>query len=112
MVFNTLPPNTVKAGGVAEARTIDNFRLKLTGSGTFVSPAGRNGTSGAATGGGTWRLYSPNDVPVANGTYEVTDVLSWQFAGSFTPGVLDDNIGPGGAERKRVSRKRKSEGSG
>jgi len=111
MVFNTLPPNTVKAGGVAEARTIDNFRLKLTGSGTFVSPAGRNGTSGAATGGGTWRLYSPNDVPVANGTYEVTDVLSWQFAGFFTPGVLDDNIGPGGASGNAVLRIEYSDGT-
>src|SRR5262245_20814431 len=54
----TTPP-TVSAGGfaIASARNPSTLSIKLTGSGTFVGPSS-GGTSGAATGGGTWETFT------------------------------------------------------
>ena len=82
------PPGPVTAGGVASASAPDGDTITLTGSGTFVAPAGSNGGSGAVTGGGTWQTSS------GSGTYRVTELVSFVFANfqSATP-VLDDMIG-------------------
>jgi len=82
------PPGPVTAGGMASASAPDGDTITLTGSGTFVAPAGSNGGSGAVTGGGTWQTSS------ASGTYRVTELVSFVFANfqSATP-VLNDMIG-------------------
>ena len=82
------PPGPVTAGGMASASAPDGDTITLTGSGTFVAPAGSNGGSGAVTGGGTWQTSS------GSGTYRVTELVSFVFANfqSATP-VLNDMIG-------------------
>jgi hypothetical protein len=82
------PPGPVTAGGIASASAPDGDTITLTGSGTFVAPAGSNGGSGAVTGGGTWQTSS------GSGTYRVTELVSFVFANfqSATP-VLNDLIG-------------------
>jgi hypothetical protein len=77
------PPITFNAGGVASAQAPDGEWITLTGAGTFVAPSGSNGGSGAATGGGTWETSLGG-----SGTYEVTELVTWQFA---SPQIL--NIG-------------------
>ena len=69
------PAVTFTAGGVASAQAPDGETITLTGSGTFVAPAGNNGGSNAVTGGGTWATSSGG-----SGTYEVTGLVSWEFA--------------------------------
>src|SRR2546425_3970708 len=69
---NSLP------GGVAAALAEDGSKIVLTGSGTFVAPAGGDGTSSAATGGGTWQTFSSSNVPTGSGTYEVTGLVRWE----------------------------------
>jgi hypothetical protein len=103
-------PPIINPGGVADAKTVDNFRLRFTGSGTFVSGAGRSGGSGAATGGGEWQLYDPTNALIGSGAYVVTDVLSWEFANLFAPGPIN-NIGPNGANGNAVLRIEYSDGS-
>jgi hypothetical protein len=80
-------PGPINAGGTASAKAPDGDTITLTGSGTFVSPAGRRG-SGSATGGGTWQTST------ASGTYSVRKLVSFVFANlqSATPTVID-NIG-------------------
>jgi len=69
------PPNvTFNPGGVASASTPEGATITLTGSGTFVAPAGKNGGSNAVTGGGTWTV---DGGPVR--TYVVKELVSWQF---------------------------------
>jgi hypothetical protein len=82
------PPGPVTAGGIASASAPDGDTITLTGSGTFVAPAGSNGGSGAVTGGGTWQTSS------GSGTYRVVELVSFIFANfqSATP-VLNDQIG-------------------
>ena len=82
------PPGPVTAGDMASASAPDGDTITLTGSGTFVAPAGSNGGSGAVTGGGTWQTSS------GSGTYRVTELVSFVFANfqSATP-VLNDMIG-------------------
>ena len=65
-------------GGVAAALAEDGSKIVLTGSGTFVAPAGGDGTSSAATGGGTWQTFSSSNVPTGNGTYDVTGLVRWE----------------------------------
>jgi hypothetical protein len=84
---STTPP-TVNPGGTASASAPDGDTITLTGSGTFVAPAGQNGSSSAATGGGTWQTSS------GSGTYTVTGLVSWEFA-NFQTGTLNDNIDDG-----------------
>jgi hypothetical protein len=69
------PPVTFDPGGVASAQTPDGETITLTGSGTFVAPAGSNGGSSAVTGGGTWTTSTGG-----SGTYEVKELVSWEFA--------------------------------
>jgi len=68
------PPVTFNPGGVATAQTPEGATITLTGSGTFVAPAGQNGGSNAVTGGGTWTV---DGGPVR--TYVVKELVSWQF---------------------------------
>jgi hypothetical protein len=87
----TTTPLTVTAGGIAFASADASLTIKLTGTGTFVSPAS-GGTSSAITGGGTWETFT-SGVSTGSGTYVVTSLASWQFANFFPPGVNTDLIG-------------------
>jgi len=82
------PPGPLNPGGHASAMAPDGDMITLTGSGTFVAPAGSNGGSGAVTGGGTWETNT------ASGTYQVKELVSFVKANpqSSTP-VFVDNIG-------------------
>jgi hypothetical protein len=86
------PPVTFNPGGVASAQAPDGEWITLTGSGTFVAPSGSNGGSGAATGGGTWKSSLGG-----SGTYEVKDLVAWQFASPPTLNIgglpVTDNTG-------------------
>ena len=106
----TTPP-TLTAGGVAfaAARNPSTLTIKLTGSGTFVGPAS-GGTSSGVTGGGTWETFD-GTTKTGSGTYEVTELVSWQFArlglGSFND-LIDDGTSANG---NAVLRIRYSDGS-
>jgi hypothetical protein len=111
-----IPPalNTVSAGGVAFASASNpaNLTIKLTGSGTFVAPAS-GGTSGAATGGGTWETFT-GGVSTGKGTYVVTSLASWQFANLQTPGAninLIATSNEAGANGNAILRIQYSDGS-
>jgi len=83
-------PGPANPGGSASASAANGGdTITLTGTGTFVAPAGSNGGSGAVTGGGTWHTSTG-----ASGTYEVKELVSFVFANfqASTP-VLTDNIG-------------------
>jgi hypothetical protein len=69
------PPVTFNPGGVATAQTPEGVTITLTGSGTFVAPAGGNGGSNAVTGGGTWSISGGG-----GSTYEVKELVAWEFA--------------------------------
>jgi hypothetical protein len=83
------PPGPIVAGGTATATAPSGETITLTGSGTFVAPAGNNGGSGAVTGGGTWHTSTG-----ASGTYDVEELVSFAFDSfqSSTP-AFTDNIG-------------------
>jgi len=70
------PPVTFNPGGVATALTPEGVTITLTGSGTFVAPAGGNGGSNAVTGGGTWSISGGG----GSGTYQVKELVDWEFA--------------------------------
>jgi len=108
LAFTT--PNTASEGGFAfaAARNPNSLTIKLTGSGTFVAPAS-GGTSNAVTGGGTWQTFN-NNVSTGSGTYWVTGLASWQFDNFQLP-VLNDLIGPNGANGNAVLRIQYSDGS-
>jgi len=82
-------PNTISAGGVAfaAARNPSTMIIRLTGSGTFVAPAS-GGTSSAVTGGGTWETFN-GITKTGSGTYEVRELISWQFADLQTGSLID-----------------------
>jgi len=91
---------TVNPGGEASAK--DNHlstpandnqgnTLTLTGTGTFVAPAGGGGTSGAVTGGGTWTL-TPVAGASSSGMHSVTGLVRWEEAPGTFPATVD-NIG-------------------
>jgi hypothetical protein len=80
---------TVNAGGVASAKAPDATMITLTGSGTFVAPAGKNVASSAATGGGTWTTSDGH-----SGTYKVNGLVSWAFANLQSPGLGDTIADP------------------
>jgi hypothetical protein len=83
---NFTPPFTISAGGIASAVANDGSHITLTGSGTFVAPAGGNGSTSAVTGGGTWKIFAASAViPSAMGTYSVTGLVRWNPA-PFPPG--------------------------
>jgi len=104
----TSPP-TVSAGGIAFASADATHTIRLTGSGTFVAPAG-GGTSGATTGGGTWETFT-GGVSTGSGTYFVASLASWQFANFQTPGAVTDLIDTGGANGNAILRIQYSDGS-
>jgi len=82
------PPGPNGPGGMASAKAPDGDTITLTGSGTFVAPGGSNGGSGAVTGGGTWQTNT------GSGTYEVKELVSFEFANfQFPPPVIIDTIG-------------------
>jgi hypothetical protein len=86
-----VPPLTFNPGGVATAQTPEGVTITLTGSGTFVAPAGNNGGSNAVTGGGTWTTSTGE-----SGTYVVKELVRWEFANvQANPGGLPviDNTG-------------------
>ena len=109
--FTTTPP-TASPGGVAfaSARNPNTLKIKLTGSGMFVSPAS-GGPTGAVTGGGTWETFN-GAVSTGSGTYVVTRLTSWEFASFQTPGNID-NVDPGApaANGNAVLRIQYSDGS-
>jgi hypothetical protein len=86
------PPVTFNPGGVASAQAPDGEWITLTGSGTFVAPSGSNGGSGGVTGGGTWVTSFGG-----SGTYEVKELVTWQFASPQTLEIggqpVTDNTG-------------------
>ncbi len=90
------PTTTFSPDGVAFASAISGsaasgLKIKFTGSGTFVAPAS-GGTSSAVTGGGTWETFSgcPSAcVSIGTGTYQVTKLVSWQFASVQTGTIID-----------------------
>ena len=81
-------PCTFNPGGIAVATATDCAAtaagfgnvgcstITMTGSGTFVAPAG-GGWSSAVTGGGTWKVVA-GDGTVTNGTFVVTELVEWQ----------------------------------
>jgi hypothetical protein len=91
---------TVSAGGAASARANDCVppgstncsKITLTGAGTFVAPAGGNGSTSATTGGGTWQTFDNTGASTGSGTYAVTGLVGWQLAPG-TPFAIFDNIG-------------------
>jgi hypothetical protein len=107
----TTPLPTISAGGfaIASARNPSTLSIKLTGSGTFVGPAS-GGTSGAATGGGTWETFS-GTTSTGSGTYEVVELINWTFS-NLQPPVLTDLIDDGArANGVAVVRIRYSDGN-
>ena len=99
--FTGTAPLTFNPGGFAEAKapkstgTHDpafDSRIRLTGSGTFVAPAGHNGGSNAVAGGGTWQTFNSAGVSTGSGTYKVKELVTFEFAG-FQTGTFTDNIG-------------------
>jgi hypothetical protein len=92
----SFPITTFNPGGEASTFAYNTpgnpsaAKITLTGAGTFVAPP-RGGPSGAVTGGGTWVTSGPG-LPEGSGTYRVTKLVSWEFAGSQI-GTFIDNIG-------------------
>jgi hypothetical protein len=82
---NFAPPFTTSAGGIASALAGGGSHITFTGSGTFVAPAGGDGSSSATTGGGTWTTYTSGGVVTGTGIYEVTGLVRWDPA-PFPPG--------------------------
>jgi len=92
--FTSFSPPTFEAGGFASAHANDTTTITLTGSGTFVAPAGGGGTSSAATGGGMWETFDASGVSTGTGMYQVTGLVRWEEApGSSGSGTID-NIAP------------------
>lgn len=88
----TIASGSPAPGGVASALSNNNSVITITGSGTFVAPAGGNGTSSATTGGGTFKIHTSDGTLRASGTYEVTGLVHWQEKGTF-PGLPDNAVG-------------------
>lgn len=104
-------PPTMSANGVAfaAARNPSSLTIKLTGSGTFVAPAS-GGTSSGVTGGGTWETFS-GITSTGSGTYEVRELLSWQFANPQSGSFIDLIDSGTRANGNAVLRIRYSDGS-
>jgi hypothetical protein len=91
---------TPSAGGIASARandcvppgSVNCSKITLTGSGTFIAPAGGNGSTSATTGGGTWETFDNAGASTGSGTYAVNGLVHWQQAPG-TPPLPNDNIG-------------------
>jgi hypothetical protein len=88
----SLPGATVNPEGQASAKDNLGNTLTLTGSGTFVAPAGGGGTSSAVTGGGAWMLTTT--AGTSNGAYRVTGLVRWEEAPGTFPGTADNIDNP------------------
>jgi hypothetical protein len=88
------PPGPINPGGMASAKAPDDTMITLTGSGTFVAPGGNNGGANAVTGGGTWQTFDAAGASTGSGTYQVKELVRYEFANfqSPTPAFID-NIG-------------------
>jgi hypothetical protein len=80
----------IRPGGSASATAADGSTITLTGSGTFVAPAGGSGSSGAATGGGKWEISPPPISGASSGTYQVDGLVRFDEAPGSLTGVNDD----------------------
>jgi hypothetical protein len=104
----TTTPFTVRAGGVDNASIDAENKISFTGSGSFTAlPSGEPTT--AVTGGGTWTTSGP--LGGRSGTFQVTELLHWQFANSQTPLGVIDQIAEGGSNGNAVLRIKYSDGS-
>lgn len=75
-------------GGVAYAYAQDGTIIMLTGSGTFQTD-----DPTAVTGGGTWTTYPEHGLrPTGEGTYTVTELISFVEAPGTIPPVIGDTI--------------------
>lgn len=83
--------HTISAGGHASAIAQNGQTISLTGSGTFV--AGRKVGDGHVTGGGTWQTFDPAGTPTAQGTYQITNFVSFEVAPGAAAAGLTDLIG-------------------
>lgn len=86
----------LRPGGHASAFAADGAKITIMGSGTF--PNVRNRCMPNVTGGGTWSITPETATAgcfMGNGTFKVTDLLSWTSApGVFpTPPLSCDDIG-------------------
>jgi hypothetical protein len=87
------PPGPINPGGVASAKAPDDTMITLTGAGTFVAPAGSSGGANAVTGGGTWQTLDAAGASTGSGTYQVKELVSFEFANFQSPTpVFVDNI--------------------
>ena len=88
------PPGPINPGGMASAKAPDDTMITLTGTGTFVASAGTNGGSNAVTGGGTWQTFDAAGASTGSGTYQVKELVRFEFANFQSPTpVFVDNIG-------------------
>jgi len=88
----TIAGGSPAPGGIASALSDNNSVITITGSGTFVAPAGHDGTSSATTGGGTFNIHTSDGTLRASGTYDVTGLVHWQEKGTF-PALPDNAVG-------------------
>jgi hypothetical protein len=79
--------------GSASATAADGLKIIVTGSGTFVAPAGGGGTSSAVTGGGTWETRDASAVVTGSGTYMVTGLVRWERAAASVPSIPGSTAG-------------------
>ena len=88
------PPPVASSGGIASARAADSSMITMTGTGTFVAPAGGAGSNASATGGGTWETFDAVGSYAGSGMYWVTGLVRWdrEPAGAL-PSVIIDAIG-------------------
>ena len=86
----TTTANGVTPGGSASAMAADGSTITMTGSGTFVAPGSNQGSSSAATGGGTWKIFPPESSTASlSGTYHVEGLVRFDEAPGFLVGVND-----------------------
>ncbi len=79
--------------GAASATAADELKIIVTGSGTFVAPAGGGGTSSAVTGGGTWETRDASDAVTGSGNYRVTGLVRWERALASVPSIPGSTAG-------------------
>ena len=81
-------PFASEAGGVAYAYAQDGTYIMLTGSGTFQTDDPL-----AVTGGGEWTTYPEHGLrPTGQGTYTVTEMISFYEAPGVTPPIIGDTV--------------------
>jgi hypothetical protein len=82
---------TLGPGGHDSAIAQDGSTITLTGQGTFV--AGKKVGNHHVTGGGTWQTFDPAGNSTGQGTYQVTNFVSFTVAPGAFPAGLTDLIG-------------------